>query len=71
MTPLTNRQQLFVALELTLLMLTTRGQHLAAVGFLPDASWAVFFLAGVYLRSSWAFWGANALAVVLDLAAVG
>jgi hypothetical protein len=71
MTPLTTRQQIFVTLGLALLMLTTRGEHLAAVGFLPDASWAIFFLAGAYLRSSWAFWGFNALALALDLAAVG
>jgi hypothetical protein len=71
MTPLTTRQQRFAALGLALLMLATRGQHLAAVGFLPDASWAIFFLAGVYLGSSWAFWGFNALALALDVAVVG
>jgi hypothetical protein len=70
MSPLAPRQQLAVGLVLALTMVATRGQHLAAVGFLPDASWAVFFLAGVYLGAAWTFWGLNALALGLDLAAV-
>lgn len=41
-------------LVLALVMAATRINHFGA---LPDASWAVFFLAGFYLRGSarWAF----------------
>ncbi|MDY6921016.1 MAG: hypothetical protein SV765_12500 [Pseudomonadota bacterium] len=35
---------------LALLLIGTRGQHFAALNLLPSASWAVFFLAGIYLR---------------------
>jgi hypothetical protein len=67
---LTVRQQLLVGTALALLMAVTRGQHLAALGFLPDASWAVFFLAGVYLRPAWALPALMAEAFVLDFAAI-
>jgi len=63
-------QQLLTGTALALLMAVTRGQHLAALGFLPDASWAVFFLAGVYLRSVWVFVALMVEAFVLDVAAV-
>lgn len=49
------RQQFLVGLVLTLLMLLTRGHHFTSLEFLPSASWAVFFLAGVYFRSGWLF----------------
>ncbi|MFN3843457.1 MAG: hypothetical protein ACK4RW_09400 [Rehaibacterium terrae] len=50
---------------LAILMAATRLHHFGA---LPDASWAVFFLAGFYLRGSlrWAFPTLMALAVVVD-----
>ena len=70
MKPLTAGQQLLVGLSLALLMLATRGQHLAAIGFLPDASWAVFFLAGIYLRPAWALPAFMVEALLLDVAAV-
>jgi hypothetical protein len=70
MTPLTLRQQSVVGLALALLMVLTRGQHLSLAGFMPDASWAVFFLAGVYLRPVWALPAYLLLALGLDLAAV-
>ncbi len=38
---------------LLLLLVATRGQHVASVDQLPGASWAVFFLAGIYLRWRW------------------
>lgn len=34
-------------------MVCTRGEHVASVGALPSASWAVFFLAGALLRPPW------------------
>jgi hypothetical protein len=50
---------------LALVMAATRVNHFAA---LPDASWAVFFVAGFYLRGStrWAFPLLMALAVLID-----
>jgi hypothetical protein len=50
---------------LAIVMLATRVNHFAA---LPDASWAVFFVAGFYLRGSarWAFPLLMALAVLID-----
>lgn len=54
---------------LAALMAATRLHHFAA---LPDASWAVFFLAGFYLRGSlrWAFPALMALAVAVDYAVI-
>ncbi|NWG86291.1 MAG: hypothetical protein HXY26_02080, partial [Hydrogenophilaceae bacterium] len=37
------------------LMALTRSHHFAGLHHLPEASWAVFFLAGVYLSRSWVF----------------
>lgn len=70
MPPLAARQQVAVGLLLALFMAATRGQHLAALGFLPDASWALFFLAGVYLRPIWACAGFLVEALLLDVAAI-
>ncbi len=53
MLSLTPRQQLAIGIALALLMALTRSHHWATLHALPDASWAVFFLAGVYLRPSW------------------
>lgn len=51
---------------LALVMAGTRINHFAVV---PDASWAVFFVAGFYLRHAWrwAFPLLMAIAVVVDL----
>jgi hypothetical protein len=50
---------------LAIVMLTTRINHFGA---LPDASWAVFFVAGFYLRgfARWAFPALMVLAVAID-----
>lgn len=58
-------QRAFILLLLALWMAATRVNHFAAV---PDASWAVFFLGGFYLRAwtRWAFPLLMALAVVID-----
>lgn len=51
MLTLTRRQQFFIGFALVALMLTTRGHHFPSIKhWLPTASWAIFFLAGVYLR---------------------
>lgn len=70
-TRLTNRQQLIIGCGLALLMIATRGLPIAGFELLPGASWAVFFLAGVYLRSVLAVPGFLALAVLIDGIAVG
>jgi hypothetical protein len=54
MLTLPNRNQLIIGTGLALLIVATRGQHFATLNSLPGASWAVFFLAGVYLRPVWA-----------------
>lgn len=54
-------------IALALLMTCTRGQHFASVDVLPNASWAVFFLAGVLLRPVWMLPLLFGLASVLDL----
>ncbi len=60
--------QLIIGLGLTALIIATRGQHFATVSQLPGASWAVFFLAGVYLQSRWVLPGLLALTWGLDFA---
>lgn len=53
MLTLTNRNQILIGAVLALLLIATRGQHFATLNSLPGASWAVFFLAGIYLRPVW------------------
>lgn len=64
MTHLTTRRLGILAL-LALVMAATRFHHFTAI---PDASWAVFFLGGFYLRAwtRWAFPLLLALAVGVD-----
>jgi len=57
-------------LTLTILMAATRSHHFAGITHLPDASWAVFFLAGFYLRPVWVFGALLALAGVSDYLAI-
>jgi len=66
---LSARKQMIIALILALLLIITRGHHFASLHNLPGASWAVFFLAGVYLRSIWPLVGFFALAWWIDFAA--
>ena len=47
------RKQICVAGILLFFIAVTRGQHFATIDTLPGASWAAFFLAGVYLRPRW------------------
>jgi hypothetical protein len=53
MLTLSTRNQIFVGLVLAAALALTRGQHFATLHSLPGASWAVFLLAGVYLRPAW------------------
>lgn len=53
MLSLTSRQQFAIGIVLALLMAFTRSHHWATLHALPDVSWVVFFLVGVYLRTYW------------------
>lgn len=68
MLTLSARHQLSIGIALIALLVATRGQHFATVVSLPGASWAVFFLAGVYLRPAWIFPALFALVWGLDFA---
>lgn len=67
MTP--TAQRTLILTLLAALMAATRINHFAPV---PDASWAVFFLGGVYLTAwtRWAFPALMALAVAIDYAVI-
>jgi len=64
------RSALAIGLSLALLMAATRSHHFATALHLPDSSWAVFFLAGFYLRPLWMFPALLALAGVSDYVAI-
>ena len=64
------RTQLVIALLLAVLMILTRSYHFASSHQLADASWAIFFLAGVYLRSIWPAVGFFVLGWWLDFSAI-
>ncbi len=66
----TDRHTALIALALALLMAATRSHHFAATLHLPDASWAVFFLAGFYLRPLWVLPALLALAGASDYVAI-
>lgn len=62
--------QVAIGLILALLMAATRSHHFASLESLPSASWAVFFLAGVYLSPLLALVGLLAEAALLDYVAI-
>ncbi|MEP6932545.1 MAG: hypothetical protein ABI988_01165 [Nitrospirota bacterium] len=64
------RTQLMIGIILATLMGVTRGYHFTVLEQLPSASWAVFFLAGVYLTSRWVFPVLLAEAASLDFVAI-
>lgn len=66
MLSLSKIQQIIVGVALAALIVMTRGHHFASINALPSASLAVFFLAGLYLRPSWAFLSLLALCAGLD-----
>jgi hypothetical protein len=51
-------------------MAATRYHHFSNLLHIADTSWAVFFIAGLYLRARWMFPALLGLAVAIDLAAV-
>ena len=70
MLTLTTRQQFFVGLALAFLMLLTRSHHWASLHSLPDASWAIFFLLGMYVRPLWVVPALIAASVIIDYDAI-
>ena len=60
----------FIGLILVAAMAATRFHHLGDALHLPDASWALFFLAGVYLSPAWLL-VLMAEATLIDGAAIG
>ena len=67
---LTRNTTLATGASLALLLILTRGHHVASLEALPGASWAVFFLGGMVLRRALPFTVFIALAAGLDLASV-
>lgn len=67
---LTSRQQLAIGIILALLMALTRSHHWATLHALPDASWAIFFLTGLYLRPLWAVPALMLEAALVDYLAI-
>ena len=67
--PLSHGVRFGIFALLAVVMLATRVNHFSA---LPDASWAVFFIAGFYLRDGyrWVFPALMALAVAIDYAVI-
>ncbi|MBU6299354.1 MAG: hypothetical protein KGJ79_16245 [Alphaproteobacteria bacterium] len=70
MANLSTRNQILIGLVLATLMAVTRGQHMLALAHMPGASAAVFFIAGLYLRSRFAFPLLLVEAVAIDYAAI-
>lgn len=65
------RPQLIVALLLAAVLILTRGHHFPTLTqAIPSASWAIFFLAGVYLRAAWPLAALLVLAAAVDYAAI-
>ena len=64
------RTQTLIGLSLMAVMLATRFHHFGDALHLPDASWALFFLAGFYLSPLWLL-ALMLQAVAIDMAAVG
>lgn len=67
---LSTRNQVIIGLFLMILMAVTRGHHFATINHLPSASWAVFFLAGLYLSGKWMFPLLLAQAALMDFVSI-
>lgn len=66
-----SRRQIHLVLLFVLLMAATRSHHVAGLHNLPDASWAIFFLAGQHLRRGAVFALLAVLATAIDAIAIG
>lgn len=70
MKPLTRHANLGLFAAFAALMIATRFHHFGDALHLPDASMALFFLGGLYLRKHWQFAVFIALAVAIDWIAI-
>ena len=70
MKPLPRNVNLTLFAAFATFMVATRFHHFGDVLHLPDASMALFFLGGLYLRKHWQFAAFIALAVVIDWIAI-
>jgi hypothetical protein len=70
MRQLNQSHPMIIAPLLALVMLATRGHHDFSPLHLPDASWAVFFLLGLYLPQRWLFALFFLLAAGMDYVAI-
>lgn len=70
MLPVSRRLQIWIGVGLSGLLIVTRGYHFATLDLLPSASYAVFFLAGVYLTPRWVFPALWSVAALVDLSAI-
>lgn len=70
MKPLPRNVNLGVFAAFAVLMIATRFHHFGDLLHLPDASMALFFLGGLYLRRHWQFAVFLALAVAIDRVAI-
>jgi len=70
MNPLPRTVNLGLFAAFAAIMLATRFHHFGDVLHLPDASMALFFLGGLYLRRHWQFAVFIVLAVVIDWVAI-
>lgn len=70
MLTLSKNNQMLIGILLVAMIIITRGHHFASINHLPSASLAVFFLAGLYLRSIWVFPALLALCAGLDYFAI-
>lgn len=68
---LNSKNERFVALALAALMAATRIHHFGVGAIAPDASTAVFFFAGLMLASPLYILAFSALAIILDMVALG
>ena len=67
---LSTRHQWMIGCCLVLLLSATRNTHFASITHLPEASWAVFFLLGVYLSAPLPLVLLLAWAGILDYVAI-
>ncbi|OIQ86830.1 hypothetical protein GALL_312980 [mine drainage metagenome] len=65
-----NRKQLGIGATLALMIFATHGHHFGTALHLPPATWAVFFLAGFYVRRAWVFAALLAEVVAIDYFAI-
>ncbi len=70
MMPMSRPVQYSLFAAFALLMVATRFHHFGTALHLPDASMALFFLGGLYLRKHWQFAAFLGLAVVIDWIAI-